>query len=266
MNLSRKKDTKKIIEESLLRLGLEEGDVVLVHSDSTLVREISGLKWSESLNLLKECFLNVLGEEGTLIVPTFNYDFCKGKPYCDKKTRSQVGMFTNNVLFDERSIRSLHPIYSFAAIGPRAIELFSNLSKSSFGGNSVFHRLHQINAKIIFFNTSFEESTFIHYVEQCKGVSYRFLKHFKGNVTIENKKFIDSYDFYVRYLDRNIIPYFGRLSKKLILHNKLHKISLIDKYPILLSQCDDIFNFAIKGMKSNPYYLIKYPPKNDSKI
>jgi len=110
---------QNLIEESLIKVGVEQGDIVLVHSDSTVVREITGLKWAEALNLLKDCFLNVLGESGRLIVPTFNWDFCNGKPYVHEKTRSQVGMFTNNVLFDDRSLRSFHPIYSFAAIGPQ---------------------------------------------------------------------------------------------------------------------------------------------------
>ena len=251
---------QNLIEESLIKVGVEQGDIVLVHSDSTVVREITGLKWAAVLNLLKDCFLNVLGESGTLIVPTFNWDFCNGKPYVHEKTRSQVGMFTNNVLFDDLSIRSFHPIYSFVGIGPKTKDVFSNISKSSFGDNSVFHKLHQINTKIVFFNISFEDCTFIHYVEQCKGVSYRFLKHFTGEVTVDNKKYIDTYDFYARYLDRNIEPYFERLNSKLSSINKMNKVFLNDKYPILLSRCVDIYNLAMQGMEANPYYLIKHPP------
>ena len=102
---------------------------VLVHSDSTAVRELTGLKWADSLDLLKNCFLNILGNDGTLIVPTFNWDFCKGKPYVHEKTRSQVGMFTNFILSDELSIRSFHPIYSFAGIGPASNNIFHSISE-----------------------------------------------------------------------------------------------------------------------------------------
>ena len=65
-----------------------------------------------------------------------------------KKTRSQAGMFTNNILFDDRSLRSFHPSYSFAAIGPQKIEILNNISKSSFGNNSVFYKLHKLNANL----------------------------------------------------------------------------------------------------------------------
>ena len=250
------------IEETLRGVGVNQGDIVLVYSDSTIVKDITGLNWLDSLNFLKECFLNVLGERGTLIVPTFNWDFCKGKSYSHERTRSQVGMFTNNILIDERSERSFHPIYSFASIGPKTNKIFANLSKSSFGKNSVFHKLHQINAKILFFNTSFQKCTFIHYVEQSKGVSYRYPKFFTGEVNIGKDKFIDSYDFFVRYKDRNIEPYLNRLGNKLLSIKKMDKVFLNDKYPILMSRCDDIFNFAMQGMESNPYYLLKYSPSS----
>ena len=87
-------DGKKLIEETLRKAGIKEGDIVLVHSDSTAIMEITGLKWVDAMNLLKDCFLTVLGDGGTLIVPTFNWDFCKGKTYVHEKTRSQAGMFT----------------------------------------------------------------------------------------------------------------------------------------------------------------------------
>ena len=173
-----------LIEKELINIGLRPGDNVLVHSDSTAVRELTGLKWSDSLDLLKNCFLNILGKDGTLIVPTFNWDFCKGKSYVHEKTRSQVGMFTNNILFDDQSLRSFHPIYSFAAIGPQKKEILNNISKSSFGNNSVFHKLHELNAKIILFNFDLG-TTFVHYVEQKLGVEYRYIKYFTGKVLIE---------------------------------------------------------------------------------
>ena len=39
-------DGKKLIEETLREVGVEKGDIVLVHSDSTAIMEITGLKWA----------------------------------------------------------------------------------------------------------------------------------------------------------------------------------------------------------------------------
>jgi aminoglycoside 3-N-acetyltransferase len=138
-----------IIEDGLRKVGLFKDDVVLVHADATPAMYLGGYEWwKDACELLKSCLLNVLGDSGTLIVPTFNWDFCNGNPYSHSKTISRCGMFSNNILFDPRSIRSFHPIYSFAGIGLSMKSLAQNVSKSSFGEGSIFERLHRINAKI----------------------------------------------------------------------------------------------------------------------
>lgn len=268
INNSQSKHIENIIEKTLKKIGIEKGDIILVHSntDPVLKLKYSG-RWKNPLDLLKECFLNVLGPTGTLVAPTFNYDFCKGKFYSHEKSRSQVGIFTKYILLDNRSYRSFHPIFSFAAIGPDAKNICDNISKSSFGKESVFHKLHKLNAKIVFFNVSFEFCTFIHYVEQSISVDYRFLKYFKGNVEKNGIVWEDSFDFYVRYLNRNVITYFARLENYLESKGKINKVFLFKKYPILLAKTDDIYQAVKEKLIKNPYYLLKHPPiKKGSKI
>lgn len=252
---------KKIIEKALRKVGIRKGDIILVHSDSSPVLQHKNIEsLTDALDLLKECFLNVLGPTGTLVVPTFNYDFCKGQPYSHEKSMSQVGMFTNFILLDKTSYRSFHPIFSFAAIGPDAKNVCNNISKSSFGIDSVFHKLHKLNAKMIFFNVSFEFCTFIHYVEQSIGVDYRFLKYFKGKVKMNDIEWEDSFDFYVRYLDREVVNSTTRLMNYLESIGKMNKVILAKKYPILLVKADDIYQAALKKLKKDPYYLLEHPP------
>jgi aminoglycoside 3-N-acetyltransferase len=254
--------SQKIIEESLKKVGVEEGDIILVHSDGSPAMHLGDFEWWEdALDFLKQCFLNVLGKDGTLFVPTFNYDFGKGKPYSHEKSPSQVGMFSNNILFDQRSIRSFHPIFSFAGIGRDAKEICNHVSKSAFGEGSVFHKLHQMNAKIVFFNVGFRVCTFLHYVEQCKGVEYRFLKTFNGQVNKDGLEYEDDFDAYVRHLDRNVetYAYFERLEGYLSSKNVLNKITFSDQYSITLARCHDIYQAAIKKIEFDPYYLIEFP-------
>ncbi|TFB09349.1 hypothetical protein E3V08_00465 [Candidatus Atribacteria bacterium MT.SAG.1] len=253
---------KKLIKQALQRIGIKKGDIILIHSDFSPVFQLSEFNsFADSLDLLKKCFLNVLGPTGTLVVPTFNYDFCKGKPYSHEKSISQVGIFTNYILWDNTSHRSFHPIFSFASIGHDAKNICDNISKSSFGKESVFHKLHKLNAKIVFFNVSFESCTFIHYVEQSIGVDYRFLKYFKGKVKRDDIEREDSFDFYVRYLDREVITYLTRLGNYLESTGKMNKIILADKYPILLVKTDDIYQAALEKLEKDPYYLLKHSPK-----
>lgn len=251
---------KILFEQTLQKIGIGKGDTILVHSDATPALELNNFNsWRNALNLLKNCFLDVLGPTGTLVVPTFNYDFCKGKPYSHEKSRSQVGIFTNYILLDNRSYRSFHPIFSFAAIGPDAKNICNNISKSSFGIDSVFYKLHKLNAKMVFFNLSFT-CTFIHYVEQSIGVDYRFLKYFQGKVERDGIEWEDSFDFYVRYLDREVITSLARLGNYLESTGKMNKTVLANKYPILLAKADDIYQAIFKKLEEDPYYLLKHPP------
>ena len=254
---------KKIIQEALKNVDLEEGDIVLLHSDSTVLRQMTSLNWAEVMNLLKDCFLTVLGDGGTLIVPTFNWDFCKGKSYVHEKTRSQVGMFTNFILSDELSIRSLHPIYSFAGIGPASNNIFHSISNSSFGEDSVFHRLHKLNAKIVLFNYD-PGSTFVHYVEQKKGVDYRYLKKFKGRVICGKRNYVDEFDMNVRYLDREVIVSTKKLHKHLQMIGKMMGTQIKNKIDIKMLTCEDAYNVLLKKLNESPYYLLEKPPLYNS--
>ena len=253
---------QEMIEEALRRAGLDGGDVVLVHSDATPAMTLAGFEWWEdALMLLKECFLNVLSPEGTLLVPTFYYDFCKGKPYSHETSPSQVGMFTNSVRLDKRAVRSFHPIFSFAAIGAQASKICDNVPATSLGEDSVFHRLHQMNAKLLFFNVVFHEScTFVHYVEQSAGVDYRYFKHFKGQVSRGEIRQEGSFDHYVRYLDRDVDNDLSCLDRDLLSTGKMRRIFLADVYPVSLVRCNDVYQLAIEKIKADPYYLLKHPP------
>ena len=254
---------KKIIQDALKNVDLEEGDIVLLHSDSTVLREITGLNWAEVMNLLKDCFLTVLGDGGTLIVPTFNWDFCKGNKYVHEKARSQVGMFTNFILSDELSIRSFHPIYSFAGIGPATYNIFNSISKSSFGENSVFHKLHQNNAKIILFNYNLG-TTFVHYVEQKLGVDYRYIKYFTGQVSRDGLEYQDTFDFYARYLDRDINVSLKKLHKYLFKTGKMKRMNIKNRLNISMFTCEDVNDVIIEKIIESPYFLLANQPVYDS--
>lgn len=253
-------DLKAELIASLHKLGVVSGDTLLIHSDASAIQEITGYKWSEALPLLKDVLLDAIGADGTLVAPTFNWDFCEGKAYRHDKTRSQVGMFSQHVLSDPRSIRSLHPIYSFAAIGPDAAALMSGVSHSSFGNDSVFQRLHMRNAKMLFFNVPFQVCTFVHYVEQARTVDYRFLKPFTGEVHIDNKVYTDTFDFYVRYLDREVVNDFSRIGDALISSGYMKTTDFKVRCPIMLTDCNTVYDTINQQLDTDPYCLLKHPP------
>ena len=254
-------EAKKSVINALNQIGVEAGDTVLVHSDSTLAMRLSkSASWLEANWFMQECFEETLGAQGTLIVPAFNYDFCKGKPYIHEKTPSQVGLFSEQIRKDSRALRSFHPIYSFAAIGKQAEELLGSVGKSSFGKNSVFELLYKMDAKMVFFNVSMAFCTFVHYIEQQLNVEYRYLKYFSGQVSKGNETWTDTFDFFVRYLDRDVIVALDRFQNHLQQKGKLKSVNL-GQGKILCASCIDTYNEGLQILDQEPYFLIAAPPK-----
>jgi len=76
--------------ESGLKHFLNKGDVILIHSNilPILYKHANEKKDLQKVaNKLIDILIDIVTEEGTILLPTFNWDFCKGKPFNYKKTR-----------------------------------------------------------------------------------------------------------------------------------------------------------------------------------
>ena len=125
--------TKDELIQSFREIGLAQNDIVVVHSDVLklgIPREYIEKK-KHPCELIYEALRTVIGDNGTAIVPTFSYSFTKGKPYDVDKTSSDVGSFGNWVRQQNAAVRNADPLFSFAAIGPKA-------SLVHFSGNNSF--------------------------------------------------------------------------------------------------------------------------------
>lgn len=243
-----------MIADALRCLGLSVGETVLIHSDLTALRGETGMSWGETAEKLKQDILEYLGPTGTLLVPTFSWDFCQGKPYKHEVTRSHLGLFSNNILFDKRAIRSVHPIFSFAGIGPAAEQLLTGVGKSSFGKNSVFERLLSCNVTILLVN-SISDIAFVHYVEQQEQVGYRFMKYFSGDVYVGEENIGGVYDFFARRKnDRSVFNGDG-LYKLLIESGAMTEYHTAGGYPVCRIMCQDCNDVLTDELKRNPAFL-----------
>ncbi len=141
---------------------------------------------------------------GTLIFPTFSYSFCNHEDYNPKTSLSLVGALSNAFLKRKESIRSLDPIFSIAAIGPRA-EYFTRIEKNvCFGKGSFFGKAVKENIKIMGFGIELVPVlTWLHQVEEVNKSTYRFDKIFDGNIIVGDKVIKASQHYFVRDLAAN---------------------------------------------------------------
>ena len=69
-------------------LHINRGDNIFVTSDvKELLYDLMTHDDDTDLNILIDGIIDIIGEEGTLVFPTFNWDFCKGVPFDIKNNR-----------------------------------------------------------------------------------------------------------------------------------------------------------------------------------
>lgn len=186
--------------------GINKGDIVYVVSD-ILALSVAARENGERFDIQKfiDTILEKVGETGTVLIPTFNWGFCKGETFDIRKTVSKTGALGNAAMKRADFKRSKHPIYSFMVWGKEQEYLVNMDYSEGFGPESIFGYMHEKKAKALVIGLpTLAGLTFIHYVEQCVGVPFRYSKAFTANYIDENgKEEIKTYHMYVRDLEKD---------------------------------------------------------------
>lgn len=250
------------INNFINNLPIASGDTILLTGNmSKLLRKCLKEDRSFTLNIFIDEILKKIGTEGTLLLPTFTWDFCQGKPFDIKKSLSHVGILGNIALKRDDFYRTKHPIYSFAVHGKYKDLLIKLKNKGAFDTKSPFHFLHEYKAKMIILDVSLQHSfTFVHYVEEMKKVNYRYQKTFTSQYIDENtNKYTASYEMYVRDIKRGVLTNLAPLE---ILLNKQKAMSEKTIDNILIRKVDfqkayQIIEEDIENNNAKSLYKIK---------
>jgi len=197
---------------------IHRGDTLLLHCDiRQVLRNSIRLHLNISPKNIFESLIEYLGPNGTLLLPLFNFGFAHGVKFDINLTKSEMGVLSEVGRNTSGSIRTGHPIYSFAVIGNQ-VNLFNGIDNfSGYGDDSPFSILHKIEGKIAVLNLPDQKSmTFYHYVEECRNVTYRYHKKFTGDYVESNGNVAQrTYGLFVRDLDRGIITDVNRMGDRL---------------------------------------------------
>ena len=208
----------KNFRETLRENGIEKGDILYVASDlsGVLIDARRELEISSAEDRSRFCdgmvtaLQETVGPGGQLLFPVFSWAFCKGAAFDCRRTKGEVGILGNHILFHRSDFtRTSHPIYSFMTWGQNAETLCRMQNQESWGRQSPFAYLHKAGAKQLNLNLSTQRSfTFQHYVEQSLEVPYRYPKYFMGRyVDLDGSEEVRTYSMYVRNLDIQMKEY-----------------------------------------------------------
>ena len=165
--------TKQDIKDGFVELGLRAGDTVVVHSSLKSFGEVDG-----GADAVVDALLDVLGPDGTLVVPTFNFE---PGVFDHATTPSIVGKITEAVRARPNAIRSNNPTHSVTAIGRLAEAITEGHDKvNPFARGSALHKAAQVGAKILQLGVTHTTNSIIHVAEEIAKVPYLERQRYVG--------------------------------------------------------------------------------------
>lgn len=247
------------LDQIVTKLDIKKGDKVLVSSDVTQLLECC-MEHGDTidLNVLIDSLMDAVGEEGTLIFPTYNWGFCQGKDFDYHKTKSRTGILSQKALERSEFRRTKHPIYSFAVWGKDQEYLCGLNNISAFGEDSPFAFFHKQNVKNLVIGVGLEDClTFTHYVQEMNAqyVPYRYMKNFYGNYIDEKgKKSRRTYSMFVRLLSkkaRNSSANTVEEGLRIWLEKKVAKEYTINEIRIVLIELEKAYSATEEDIRLN---------------
>lgn len=155
--------TRTELVEQLEAIGAGKGMNLLVHSSLKRVGPVDG-----GADTIIDALLDALGPDGTLMMSTVSGNVTPAQPvFHVTHTPSTVGALTNVFRKRPGAVRSLHPVHSIAALGPKA-EFFTEghlRARTPWSADSPYGKLMRNNGFILFLGTNFSANTCIHAIE-----------------------------------------------------------------------------------------------------
>jgi aminopeptidase-like protein/aminoglycoside N3'-acetyltransferase len=182
------------LADGLKLTGLRPGDIVFFQVSHLKLGAVEcGSSVKEVCELLFSAMRDVIGPEGTMLLPAFSFSFPENEDFDSQATPSIQGEWSSSWEFLEYFrglpgvVRSADPIFSVAGLGPMAEKLLTRLPNTSFGKDCLHERLLKAGGKICGIGVGLAEAPFVHYVEETLGVPFRYKKLFTGRIAQDGK-------------------------------------------------------------------------------
>jgi aminopeptidase-like protein/aminoglycoside N3'-acetyltransferase len=251
---------------ALWAAGVESGDLLFVHIDLDALGEaLDGATAADRHAMVLRALRRAIGENGTLVVPTYTFSFCRQQDFDTARTPAVSGPwspssdFLNYVLQQPGAVRSRDPIHSVAALGPAAQRLLHALPNTCFGPDSVPHRLRRAGGKICLIGVAPHESAMVHHAEVMMRVPYRYKKLFTGSITHNGVTRREGWIFDVRIQTRN-----AEMEPLCIAHEAIEREVLRTEAlgcgALHVMKAQPFYDTLAATLTEHPWFFVKGPP------
>jgi aminoglycoside 3-N-acetyltransferase len=245
-------------KDTLIDIGLAKDDNIFIHTSLKTIGKYEDLKQPDLLNMIKKAIFDIIGENGFIAVPTFNFNFAKGDEFDVDNTPSEgMGVFSEFIRKHEDSKRTSHPMHSISILGKNSDHIASLEGNTEFSEGSAFDHLLKMKCKILFLGDSFTE-TFFHIAEEKAKVPYRFWKTFRGNLIKNSFKKVIEIQYYARNLEDNPEPMIDIPKLFKFLNGKsIFKKSNNEKINLMICSSNSYVDHCLIKLKENSRYFLK---------
>jgi aminoglycoside N3'-acetyltransferase len=248
---------------ALLRdLGFNPGATVMVHSSFSHVRRrVPDISPKSLIVLLQD----LVGPEGTLLMPTFPFQGSQGD-YADENRRfdvqsapSKVGILTEVFRQTRGVVRSKHPTHPVAAWGRNANEIVSTHHLGpTFGVTSPFYRLREFDGIVVGLGTRYRYAfTIGHVIEELhpRLREHDFEERLRKMIIVDGDVEIP-YEF--RVLRQDLPREFNRLTR-ILRKDKVLRYVTAAGLPCAVVKADPFIRRSLQLAEENRY-IVRTPP------
>ena len=156
--------------QALVELGVPRSGLLMVHSSLSSIGNVEG-----GADTVVDAFLEVLGPEGTLVVPTFTIPAANDPEFLfdPASTPSNSGAISEAARLRSGAFRSIHSRHSVAVIGPLASEIIDPSTISAWGSDSPIAQVMDQGGMFLMLGVRFEYLTAVHVCEIELDVPFR---------------------------------------------------------------------------------------------
>jgi len=247
------------ISDDLLRLGVEKGTPLLVHSS---VKSL-GINTREiGLEPVIQGLLMAVGKDGTLLMVsgTWRYVTPENPVFDVRNTPTNVGTLPEYLRKRPGTKRSVNPTHSVCGVGPHTGDLLDrhHLDDTPCGANSPYRLLSEISGKILFLGCGLAPNTSMHGVEELvmppylfspRKIDYTVIR--EDGTTFKRNCWRHSFGNYGQRYERLA----GLLRGKALLRGK-----------VLAAECflvdaRTVWEEGAKAMRQDPFYFVELNKK-----
>ncbi len=222
------KSSIKILKKILGNLKVKKGDNIYLGLDIFKLYKTLNIKKINRFDFVKEIldfFLKILGKNGNLIIPVFDFNSVKEKKFNQRLSSSDSGALGALLLKDYYKYRIGTPFYSFLCFGKK-INIYKKVKDPhTVGKNSLWKYFINDNFYLLTLGHHYSRSfTHVHHLEYLAKVKYRYDKNFELLCTnLDNQTKKNRIILYVR--NRKLCEY-SAITKQcdyLLLKNEISK-------------------------------------------